>query len=60
GDIVMFVGKFVVENLEQYFTVSYTYAITAGEEATSFRAKKKVKSNEVCEESYTLKERKLA
>lgn len=36
GDIIMFVGKFVVENLEQYVTVSYASVIAVGDPGQVF------------------------
>jgi len=38
GDIVMFAGKFVVENLDQYITVSYPCIIATGDSERAFAA----------------------
>ncbi|RIB06907.1 hypothetical protein C2G38_2115022, partial [Gigaspora rosea] len=38
GDIVMFAGKFIVENLEQYITVSSACVIVAGDPEQVFEA----------------------
>ncbi|CAG8799484.1 17317_t:CDS:2, partial [Racocetra persica] len=38
GDIVMFVGKFIVESLEQYITVSHVNVIATGDSNQEFEA----------------------
>ncbi|CAG8855310.1 39114_t:CDS:1, partial [Gigaspora margarita] len=38
GDIVMFAGKFIIENLEQYITVSYACIIATGDPKQVFEA----------------------